>query len=127
MAGPRIPGALRWDLDKIANPKTDDAASSADGESDDWKASGLAKNELGLGHMLPGPKRFATACCKYGRSMERPFNGSLFTAWLDTAKLGITPSDHVVVYDSLGIFSAPRGAFTFTVSRLSTLTKPRAS
>lgn len=32
------------------------------------------------------------------------------------AKLGIKPTDHVVVYDSLGIFSAPRGAFTFTVS-----------
>ncbi|KAJ9098656.1 hypothetical protein QFC21_004304 [Naganishia friedmannii] len=92
LAGPRIPGALRWDLDKIANPKTDDAVRLSDGESDDWKASGLAKNELGLGHMLPGPKRFASAC----------------------SKLGITPSDHVVVYDSLGIFSAPRGAFTFT-------------
>ncbi|KAJ9094122.1 hypothetical protein QFC19_008074 [Naganishia cerealis] len=92
LAGPRIPGALRWDLDKIANPKTDDTLQSADGEPDEWATSGLARNDLGLGHMLPGPKRFATAC----------------------SQLGITPSDHVVVYDSLGIFSGPRGAFTFT-------------
>ncbi|KAJ9122531.1 hypothetical protein QFC22_001960 [Naganishia vaughanmartiniae] len=92
LAGPRIPGALRWDLDKIANPKTDNAVKASDGESDEWESSGLARNELGLGHMLPGPKRFATAC----------------------SKLGITPSDHIVFYDSLGIFSAPRGAFTFT-------------
>jgi hypothetical protein len=74
LAGPRIPGALRWDLDKIANPKTDDAATSPDGEPDDWKTSGLAQNELGLGHMLPGPKRFATACCKSAYSVW--FSGS---------------------------------------------------
>jgi 3-mercaptopyruvate sulfurtransferase SseA len=28
-------------------------------------------------------------------------------------KLGITPDTHVVLYDTLGVFSAPRGAFTF--------------
>ena len=28
-------------------------------------------------------------------------------------KLGLTAETHVVVYDSLGIFSSPRGVFTF--------------
>lgn len=28
-------------------------------------------------------------------------------------KLGITPDTHVVVYDTVGVFSAPRGVFTF--------------
>jgi thiosulfate/3-mercaptopyruvate sulfurtransferase len=118
LSGPRIPGAIRWDLDRIANPQTDSGSSAGNQEPDAWKASGLAMNELGLGHMLPGPRRFAEACCK----------GSLcYGIWLALmlvfliAKLGIKPTDHVVVYDSLGIFSAPRGAFTFTVSRHATL------
>ncbi|GHJ87446.1 hypothetical protein NliqN6_3848 [Naganishia liquefaciens] len=92
LAGPRIPGALRWDLDRIANPKTAEASARAEDEPEAWRVSELAENILGLGHMLPGPRRFAEAC----------------------SKLGIKPTDHVVVYDSLGIFSAPRGAFTFT-------------
>lgn len=28
-------------------------------------------------------------------------------------KFGITPDTHVVVYDTIGVFSSPRGAYTF--------------
>ncbi len=28
-------------------------------------------------------------------------------------KLGLTHETHVVVYDSLGVFSSPRGVYTF--------------
>ena len=28
-------------------------------------------------------------------------------------KLGISEEDHVVLYDTLGVFSSPRGLFTF--------------
>ncbi|KLT40839.1 Rhodanese-like protein [Cutaneotrichosporon oleaginosum] len=71
-SGPRIPGARRFNLDKIADldPKT---------------------NPLGLGHMLPSLETFRDAA----------------------GKLGITPHTHVVLYDSIGVFSAPRGLFTF--------------
>jgi thiosulfate/3-mercaptopyruvate sulfurtransferase len=62
LAGPRIPGAIRWDLDKIANPRTDAGAGLA--EPEEWTSSGLERNDLGLGHMLPGPARFAEACCE---------------------------------------------------------------
>lgn len=112
LAGPRIPGAIRWDLDKVANPKTD-AGSVVEDEPDSWNASGLAKNDLGLGHMLPGPRRFADACCK---DIVR-FVVIALTLSSPAAKLGIKPTDHVVVYDSLGVFSSPRGAFTFTVGQ----------
>jgi len=58
---------------------------------------GKFQNPLGLGHMMPSPEVFAKAC------RER----------------GILKSDHVVVYDTVGVFSAPRAAFTFAVSRSS--------
>ncbi|TFY76307.1 hypothetical protein EWM64_g7705 [Hericium alpestre] len=48
-------------------------------------------HELGLKHMLPTPQIFAEA----------------------VEKLGITPSSRVVLYDSSGVFSSPRGLFTF--------------
>ncbi|KAI0786025.1 Rhodanese-like domain-containing protein [Abortiporus biennis] len=48
-------------------------------------------NELGLKHMMPTPDIFAKYC----------------------EQLGISPSSHVVIYDSLGIFSAPRALFMF--------------
>lgn len=35
------------------------------------------------------------------------------------ARLGIERSSHVVVYDTAGVFSAPRTAFTFKVRSLS--------
>lgn len=66
LAGPRIPGAIRWDLDKIANPKTDAGglSSGSQVEPKEWVGSGMERNDLGLGHMLPGPARFAEACCE---------------------------------------------------------------
>lgn len=45
----------------------------------------------GLGHMMPSREKFAEAC----------------------SARGIKPSDHVVFYDSIGIFSSPRGWYTF--------------
>ncbi|THH21566.1 hypothetical protein EW146_g38 [Bondarzewia mesenterica] len=48
-------------------------------------------SELGLKHMMPSRPIFSEA-------ME---------------KLGIKPSDHVIIYDSQGIFSSPRALFTF--------------
>ncbi|TFK23124.1 thiosulfate sulfurtransferase [Coprinopsis marcescibilis] len=48
-------------------------------------------HELGLKHMMPSSEAFAEAC----------------------GKLGITPSSHVVIYDSQGVFSSPRALFTF--------------
>jgi thiosulfate/3-mercaptopyruvate sulfurtransferase len=48
-------------------------------------------HDLGLKHMMPDSKFFALAC----------------------EKLGITPTTHVVIYDSHGIFSAPRALFMF--------------
>jgi thiosulfate/3-mercaptopyruvate sulfurtransferase len=77
LSGPRIPQAIRWDVDAISTPKTNSEL-----------------NPLGLGHMMPSPETFSAAC------KER----------------GIRKEDHVVVYDSVGVFSAPRAAFTFDVS-----------
>ncbi|KAH8082337.1 Rhodanese-like domain-containing protein [Filobasidium floriforme] len=74
LTGPRIPQAIRWDVDAISVPKTDSEL-----------------NPLGLGHMMPSPETFSAAC----------------------RKRGIKREDHVVVYDSVGVFSAPRAAFTF--------------
>lgn len=80
LTGPRIPQAIRWDVDAISVPKTDSEL-----------------NPLGLGHMMPSPETFSQAC----------------------RKRGIGRADHVVVYDSVGVFSAPRAAFTFDVSLVS--------
>ena len=32
-------------------------------------------------------------------------------------KLGLTDETHVVVYDSLGVFSSPRGVYTFKCAK----------
>ncbi|RXK37700.1 thiosulfate/3-mercaptopyruvate sulfurtransferase [Tremella mesenterica] len=48
-------------------------------------------NPLGLGHMMPTGEKFAEEC----------------------GKLGIERSSHVVLYDTMGIFSSPRAAYTF--------------
>lgn len=57
-------------------------------------ATKAPEGELQLPHMLPSPERFADAC----------------------SRLGIDPKSHVVVYDTVGVFSSPRTAFTFKVS-----------
>lgn len=44
-----------------------------------------------VGHMLPSPAIFAAAC----------------------SQLGIERTSHVLLYDTVGVFSAPRAAFTF--------------
>ncbi|WWC96208.1 hypothetical protein V866_003075 [Kwoniella sp. B9012] len=51
----------------------------------------LDKNPLSLTHMLPKPERFVEEC----------------------RKLGIRNDDHVVLYDTIGIFSSPRALYTF--------------
>ncbi|CAO1636845.1 unnamed protein product [Parajaminaea phylloscopi] len=71
LAGPRIPGALRWDPDFIAT-------------------TGVTVR--GLPHMMPVPSFFAQEC----------------------SRRNITPDSHVVVYDTQGVFSSPRVAFTFS-------------
>ncbi|TCD70044.1 hypothetical protein EIP91_005025 [Steccherinum ochraceum] len=48
-------------------------------------------NELGLKHMMPSPEAFAKACEDFG----------------------ISPSSHVVIYDTHGVFSSPRALFMF--------------
>ncbi|KAH7921144.1 Rhodanese-like protein [Leucogyrophana mollusca] len=48
-------------------------------------------HELGLKHMMPTEEVFAHACEKFG----------------------ISPSSHVVIYDSHGVFSSPRALFMF--------------
>lgn len=63
----RIPGAMRWDIDAIAD------------------------NSTGLPHMMPAIDVFAAAA----------------------GSLGIGEHDTVVVYDGVGIYSAPRVWFTF--------------
>ncbi|WFD31145.1 hypothetical protein MSPP1_002179 [Malassezia sp. CBS 17886] len=68
--GPRLPGALFWDVDAITTR----------GES--------VRN---LPHMMPSAGMFAQAA----------------------SRLGIESGTHVVVYDTHGIFSSPRAAFTF--------------
>ncbi|KAK8858678.1 hypothetical protein IAR55_002907 [Kwoniella newhampshirensis] len=51
----------------------------------------IDKNPLSLTHMLPTGKRFAEEC----------------------QKLGIRDETHVILYDTVGIFSSPRAAYTF--------------
>ncbi|TFK41401.1 Rhodanese-like domain-containing protein [Crucibulum laeve] len=63
-----LPGAQFLDLDEVASP-----------------------HELGLKHMMPEERVFASAC----------------------EKLGIEPSSHVVIYDAHGVFSSPRALFMF--------------
>jgi thiosulfate/3-mercaptopyruvate sulfurtransferase len=53
----------------------------------------VADDTTDLPHMLPGPKQFGEA----------------------VGKLGITESDTIVVYDGLGLFSAPRVWWTFRI------------
>lgn len=50
-----------------------------------------SSHELGLKHMMPDQKTFSQAC----------------------EKLGVTPSSHVVLYDTHGVFSSPRALFMF--------------
>ncbi|KAF8971575.1 Rhodanese-like domain-containing protein [Flammula alnicola] len=50
-----------------------------------------SSHELGLKHMMPGKRAFARAC----------------------EQLGISPSTHVIIYDSHGVFSSPRALFMF--------------
>ncbi|TIA71476.1 hypothetical protein E3P89_02289 [Wallemia ichthyophaga] len=64
-----LPQARRWDLDKIASNHPDGF----------------------VGHMLPSPAIFASAC----------------------SQLGIERTSQVLLYDTVGVFSAPRAAFTF--------------
>ncbi|CCV00628.1 unnamed protein product [Malassezia sympodialis ATCC 42132] len=70
LRGPRVPGALFWDVDAVATR----------GES--------VRN---LPHMMPSASTFAEAARGHGISRDT----------------------HVVVYDTHGIFSSPRTAFTF--------------
>jgi thiosulfate/3-mercaptopyruvate sulfurtransferase len=53
----------------------------------------IADDSSDLPHMLPGPKQFGDA----------------------VGKLGITESDTIIVYDGLGLFSAPRVWWTFRI------------
>ncbi|PPQ90459.1 hypothetical protein CVT25_014977 [Psilocybe cyanescens] len=48
-------------------------------------------SELGLKHMMPDRQTFSLAC----------------------GRLGISPSTHVIIYDTHGVFSAPRALFMF--------------
>jgi len=50
-----------------------------------------APNELGLKHMMPSAQVFSDALEKFG----------------------VTPTSHIILYDSQGIFSAPRALFMF--------------
>ncbi|KAL1408507.1 hypothetical protein Q8F55_005319 [Vanrija albida] len=71
-AGPRLPGAQRFDIDAVAELRPE-------------------INPLSLTHMIPTVQVFQEA----------------------VEKFGITPDTHVVVYDTIGVFSSPRGAYTF--------------
>lgn len=66
-AAGHIPGALRFDHDKVADHST------------------------GLPHTVPSPELFAET----------------------VGKMGIRETDRIVIYDGLGIFSAPRGWWLF--------------
>lgn len=68
-AGGFIPGASVFDIDLIADPKSE------------------------MAHMLPTAETFARA----------------------VSKMGISPSDTVVIYDRHGVFSAPRVWWTFRI------------
>ncbi|KAJ6627166.1 thiosulfate sulfurtransferase [Mycena sp. CBHHK59/15] len=50
-----------------------------------------SSHELGLKHMMPSGRVFAQACEKFG----------------------ISPSSHVIIYDTHGVFSSPRALFMF--------------
>ncbi|PWN36172.1 Rhodanese-like protein [Meira miltonrushii] len=65
-----------------------DKVATQKGEKDE---KGNELNPLGLSHMMPTPKVFANAAGQHG----------------------ITPDTHVIVYDTHGVFSSPRTAFTF--------------
>ncbi|EJD55435.1 Rhodanese-like protein [Auricularia subglabra TFB-10046 SS5] len=79
-----MPGAPR-------NPRNEWAAKRIP-DSRFFDLDGVAsEHPLGLKHMLPSPSQFASAC----------------------EELGISPSTHVVLYDTHGVFSAPRALFTF--------------
>lgn len=59
-----------------------------------WSVDEIAESSpLGLSHMLPSPQRLAEAL----------------------GKMGIEKGREIVVYDSVGVFSSPRTAFTFAV------------
>ncbi|UZJ51910.1 hypothetical protein CBS101457_001230 [Exobasidium rhododendri] len=62
---------------------------------DEVDINGHSLNPLGLGHMMPSPEKFAKAA----------------------SSQGISNDTHVVIYDTLGIFSSPRTAFTFHAFR----------
>ncbi|EPQ31998.1 uncharacterized protein PFL1_00196 [Pseudozyma flocculosa PF-1] len=68
--GPRLPGALFWDVDKVAT---------------------TGETVRNLPHMMPTAEVFAQAAGEHG----------------------ISKDTHVVVYDTHGVFSSPRTAFTF--------------
>ena len=89
LSGPRLPGAQRFDLDEVA-------------ELD------AAKNPLSLTHMLPTAEKFSAAC-------REPSILVIVVQSLTpcSEKLGISKDSHVVVYDSVGVFSSPRAVFTF--------------
>lgn len=65
-----------------------DKVATQKGEKD---LNGNELNPLGLSHMMPTPETFALAAGQHG----------------------ITPETHVIVYDTHGVFSSPRTAFTF--------------
>jgi len=50
-----------------------------------------SEHPLGLKHMMPSPAFFAVSC----------------------EQIGVSPSSHVVLYDSAGVFSSPRALFMF--------------
>ncbi|WWC88484.1 uncharacterized protein L201_003395 [Kwoniella dendrophila CBS 6074] len=58
---------------------------------DEVAALDLTENPLSLTHMLPKPERFVE----------------------EARKLGIRNDDHVVLYDTIGVFSSPRALYTF--------------
>jgi thiosulfate/3-mercaptopyruvate sulfurtransferase len=53
-----------------------------------------SKSDVGVPHNMPSVSQFEDAC----------------------SRLGIKRDSHVIVYDTVGVFSAPRTAFTFKVS-----------
>lgn len=65
-----------------------DKVATQKGEKD---ANGIELNPLGLSHMMPTAETFARSA----------------------GECGIRPDTHVIVYDTHGLFSSPRTAFTF--------------
>lgn len=100
--GKRIKGATGfWSVDEVADKK----------------------NALGLKHMMPDSKTFARACGKSAIKEDGQRRGSIRMlilllrthSELVTGELGIARDSKVVVYDTHGLFSAPRTLFTFKV------------